>query len=445
MTKRVLIITYYWPPAGGAGVQRWLKFVKYLPQFGWEPVVYTAQDGEYPVLDHSLEKEVPEGTEVIRKKIIEPYSWYKKFIGQKPEEKINAGFLSQSEKPAGKEKLARWIRGNLFIPDARRFWIRPSVRFLSKYLKDHPVDIMVSTGPPHSMHLIALGIKKKLDIPWIADFRDPWTKIDFYKELHLSRWADRKHHLLEKKSVQTADMIVAVTRHMQKDFEKLGARQPVYLPNGFDPEDIPAEYPVPEKGDKFRIVYVGTLNRPRNPEILWETVAEMIEEDPLFATDLEIDLVGKTDIIVDKAIKQYRLSSYVNKKDYLPHHEIFGIQKEAAVLLLLINRAPDARGIVTGKIFEYLTAGRPILALGPPDGEAAMILNQTGTGTTVDYDDKKRLKKVITEFYHLHKAGKLFVTPEHIENFSRVNLTKQLVGLFEKAVGQKSGDKNVGP
>ena len=147
MSKRVLIITYYWPPAGGAGVQRWLKFVKYLPQFGWDPVVYTVENGEFPVLDPSLEKDIPPGTEVIRRKIFEPYLWYKKFIGQKPDEKINAGFLSATEKPEKKERIARWIRGNLFIPDARKFWIKPSIRFLKRYLAEHSVALIVSTGP----------------------------------------------------------------------------------------------------------------------------------------------------------------------------------------------------------------------------------------------------------------------------------------------------------
>ena len=441
MSKHILIITYYWPPAGGAGVQRWLKFVKYLPDHGWTPVIYTVKNGEFPVLDFSLEKDIPEGTEVIRRKIFEPYNWYKKFIGQKPQERINAGFLSQTEKPAGKEKLSRWIRGNLFIPDARKFWIRPSVRFLSKYLKEHPVDLIISTGPPHSMHLIALGLKKKLHIPWLADFRDPWTKIDFYDELHLSNTADRKHHQLEKQVVRSANTVVSVTRYMQKDFEQLGARNSVYIPNGYDPADIPAD--ISEKIEKFRILYIGSLNETRNPGSLWHVLRQLTTEEPGFTEDLRIELIGKTDISVHRSIEQSRLTPFVSMTDYVPHEEIFRLQKKAAILLLLINKTRYDKGIVTGKIFEYLISGRPVLAIGPPDGEAATILKQTNTGVTVNYDDEKALKKAITEFYHQYKTGALQVKPKHIEDFSRKTLTIQLTNQFEKLLTQSDAEKTI--
>ena len=190
--NRVLIISYYWPPSGGAGVQRWLKFSKYLRDFGWEPVIYTPENPESPDVDKSLLKDIPPGIEVIKKQIWEPYDAYKRFIGQKKDEKIQAGFLSEKKRNPLFENISVWIRGNFFIPDARRFWIKPSIRFLIKYLAAHPVNAIVSTGPPHSMHLIALGLKKKLNIPWLADFRDPWTTIDFYHQLHLTRQADKK-------------------------------------------------------------------------------------------------------------------------------------------------------------------------------------------------------------------------------------------------------------
>ena len=193
--KRVLIITYYWPPSGGSGVQRWLKMSKYLPENGWQPVIYTPEDGEFPIIDTSLEKDVCPEAEVVKRPIVEPYTLYKRFVGMRAEEKVKVGFTDESGKQKGwKARLSMWIRGNLFIPDARCWWIRPSVRFLLKYLKDNPVDAIISTGPPHSMHLIALRLKAKLGLPWIADFRDPWTDIDFYNELRLTQWADCKHH-----------------------------------------------------------------------------------------------------------------------------------------------------------------------------------------------------------------------------------------------------------
>ena len=203
--KRVLIITYYWPPSGGSGVQRWLKMSKYLPENGWQPVIYTAEDAEYPVEDQSLEQDVAPEAEIIRRPIVEPYTFYKKFLGIKKGEKVKAGFINEGTKKAGwKENVSVWLRGNLFIPDARCWWIKPSVHYLKNYLKEHPVDAIISTGPPHSMHLIAKALHKKFNIPWIADFRDPWTDIDFYTDLKLTRYADRKHHRLEKVALDGA-------------------------------------------------------------------------------------------------------------------------------------------------------------------------------------------------------------------------------------------------
>jgi len=230
--KKVLIITYYWPPSGGAGVQRWLKFVKYLREYGWEPVVFTAEGGEVPVIDDSLKKDIPENIEVIYGPIWEPYTAYKRLIGQKKGDKIQTGFLTENKKPKTTEKLSIWIRGNLFIPDARKFWIKPSVKSLSKYLKENNVDAIVSNGPPHTTHMIALSLKKKFDIPWLADFRDPWTNIDFYDKLLLSKWADKTHHKLEDEVINLADEVVTVSPNWAKDFLEQSKRKFQVIYNG---------------------------------------------------------------------------------------------------------------------------------------------------------------------------------------------------------------------
>ena len=437
--KKALIITYYWPPAGGAGVQRWLKFAKYLPELGWDPVIYTVENGEFSVLDHSLEKEISNSVSIIRKKITEPYSWYKKFIGQKKEEKINAGFLAGKERSEKKEDLAKWVRGNLFIPDARRFWIRPSIKYLLTYLKKNPVDIIISTGPPHSMHLIAMGLKKKTKIPWIADFRDPWTKIDFYNDLKLSGWADQKHHRLEKQVVQTADVVLSINQMMRDDYNNMGAKQSLYLPNGFDPTDFPKDSNI-EKGSKFRIVYIGSINQDRNPEFFWKTIKDLTDQNPSFANDLEVELIGKTDYSVHDLIESYQLEPYVTITDYLPHTDIFNAQKRASILLLLINRTPHAKGILTGKMFEYLASGRAILAIGPPDGEAAMILSETKTGTTIDYYDEDALKKTLLEYYNTFLAGDMTINPETIDKYTRKNLTRKLCNIMENVLSAKNNN-----
>lgn len=435
MSKRILIITYYWPPAGGAGVQRWLKFVKYLPQFNWTPIVYTPLNGEYPVLDPSLAQEVPPEAIVLRTRIREPYSWYKRFVGQKKEEKINSSFLSQSEKPALREKLARWIRGNFFIPDARKSWIKPSVRYLEDYLSENPVDVVVSTGPPHSMHLIALNIKKKLNLPWIADFRDPWTKIDFYRDLMLTRLADRKHHRLEKAVIRQADRVLTINQFMLHDFNRIVPGKCLYLPNGFDPDDLKTPKKRPDK--KFIIVYAGSLPPSRNPLTLWTVLEKLTREVPEFANDLILKLIGSADISVKKALEEHHLSQVVEWISYLPHDELLEQESYASLLLLIINRTPYAEGIVTGKLYEYLLAGRPILCLGPENGEAASILKETGAGQTADHNNEEGIEHLILKFYEDFKKGHQYLPTEKINKYSRKHLTKKLVEILNRMIKNK--------
>jgi glycosyltransferase involved in cell wall biosynthesis len=430
MPKKVLIITYYWPPSGGAGVQRWLKFVKYLSQYGWEPVVYTVKDGEYPVLDHSLEKEVPRNIQIIRRKITEPYAWYKKFIRQNQEEKINTGFISQTNKPAWKENISRWIRGNLFIPDARKFWIRPSVRFLLKYLQHNPVQAIISTGPPHSMHLIALGLKSKLNIPWIADFRDPWTNIDFYKDLHLTRWADKRHHKLEKKVLTQAGLITTVSWSWAHEFQKLGARNVEVITNGYDPEDFKGPEIDPE--ENFVITHIGSMNKDRNPVTFWKVLAEICLNSEEFRKKLLIRLIGDVDISVWDTIDTLHLNMNVEHIEYVMHSEVNHYLKRSQILLLPLNNTPNVSGIIPGKIFEYLAAHRFILVIGSPEGDSSQIINETRAGKVIGFDDYKGLKAMIHVLYQEYKNDKLSVNTGDVSKYSRKKLTGKVVELLNR-------------
>lgn len=428
--KKVLIITYYWPPAGGSAVYRWLKFTKYLREFGWEPVIYTAENGEYPELDPANEKDIPQDITILKQPIWEPYSAYKKFIGQKKTDKVNVGFLSEKKKPALTERISVWVRGNFFIPDARKFWIKPSVKFLIQWLKDNPVDAIISSGPPHSMHLIAMGLKKKLHIPWIADFRDPWTKIDFYNELKLTWLANRKHHRLEKKVVTTADYIVAVGSQMQHEFEDIGARKGMTITNGYDTADKPN---IPGGADtKFTLAHFGTVNKARNPEVLWKVLSTLTKENKAFADDLEIKFIGRIDQAVRDSIEKYELTSYLNKIDFLPHHEVLTMQRQSQVLLLLINNTHNAGGILTGKFFEYLASERPIIGIGPEEGDVASILNSTEAGTMVGFEDAEKLRDTLLEYYGLYKHGKLAISSSNIAPYSRYELTRKLSGILNE-------------
>ncbi len=426
--KRVLIITYYWPPSGGAGVQRWLKFTKYLRNFGWEPVIYSPSNPDYPVLDATLAADIPIGLEQITYPIWEPYQFYKQFTGKKKTDKVHPGLLSDKKTSDWLEQFAVWIRGNLFIPDARKFWIKPSIRFLIKYLIDNKVDVIVSTGPPHSLHLIAMGIKKRFNIPWLADFRDPWTDIDFYNDLKISAFADRKHKKLELQTIKNCNEMVVVSREMKENYEKMGGNNVHLITNGFDPEDITSEMVILDS--KFSIAHVGSLSPNRNPKVLWEALAGLCTEIPNFRNDLEIKLAGNIDQSVLNDLDRLHLTSQLNRIAYVPHDQVGVLLKQSAVLLLAINNSPNAKGILTGKFFEYLAAGRPILAIGPADGDLAQILEDSGAGAISGYHDLEGLKVIIRQMYEKYLNNELTVNPKGIEKYSRKSLTAELAQIL---------------
>lgn len=428
--KKVLIITYYWIPSGGAGVQRWVKFTKYLRDFGWEPIIYTPENPEYPSEDLSFQKDIPSDIQVIKTHIWEPYDIYRNLFGKKGE-RINAGFIQENKKSGWKEKLSIWIRGNFLIPDPRRFWIKPSVKYLQKILTENPVDAVITTGPPHSMHLIALGLKKHFpNLPWIADFRDPWTNIDFYKELNLSKLSDYIHRRLEKKVVQTADCVLVVSNEMVKEYKQFNPHRIQLITNGFDTDDVQAKEISPDK--KFTLAHIGTLNYARNPKVLWTVLSDLAQENSDFRRDLQILLIGKTDFTVIEDLRHLNLADNLQKIDYLTHSEAIKKQNSSQVLLLLINNSPSAKGILTGKFFEYLAAKRPILAIGPTDGDTAKILEETKSGRIADFNDDKEMREIVLDYYEKYKNGTLSVSATSTEKYSRKELTRQLAGILDK-------------
>ena len=433
--KRVLIITYYWPPSGGSGVQRWLKMSKYLPENGWQPVIFTPEDGEFPIIDTSLEKDVYPEAEGIRRPIVEPYTLYKKFLGVKKTETVKAGFIKENGKKAGwKENLSLWIRGNCFIPDARCWWVKPSVRYLKSYMKEHPVDAIISTGPPHSMHLIALKLKETLGIPWIADFRDPWTEIDVYDELKLTKWADRKHHRLEREVLTKADKVVTVSWDWARGLGRLGNRNVRVIQNGYDWECNPNEEKV-TLSDEFSLTHLGIIGSARNAPVLWQSLQELKNEIDGFDKMLKIKLVGQIDQSVIENLNSCDLMENADLITHVPHDEVKQIQESSQVLLLLVNNAPNAKGILTGKLYEYLASGRPILAIGPEDGDAARLLGETKAGVAVDFENKEKMKEVIKDLYQKYlENGLPSNKSEEIEKYSRRALAGEYGILLDKTL-----------
>jgi len=414
-------------------VQRWLKFVKYLRDFGWEPIVYTPENPESFYDDHSLFKDIPKNIEVIKRPIWEPYDIYRWITGRKGK-KLGLGFADESGKKGLATRLTIRLRGNLLIPDPRIFWVRPSVKFLRRYLKQNPVDAIVTTGPPHSMHLIGLKLKRKCNLAWLADFRDPWTNIDFYHELKLTRFANWYHHKLEQKVVKTADYVVVVSQQMKQEFENLGSNKVLVLTNGFDTDDIPAGET--QRNDSFSICYVGTMNSARNPHVLWQALSRICAENDEFAQKLRIQMAGQIDISVTTAIKSHGLEKNFEHHGLLPHDRALELQKNAQILLLVINKIPNAKGIVTGKFFEYIAVGKRILAIGPTDGDLADIIRETGTGTVVGYDDFDSAIQTLTRYFNLFEQGELDPEPKGIEKYSRKALTGRLAEILNQITSE---------
>ena len=423
---KVLIITYYWPPSGGSGVQRWLKFVKYLRNFKVEPVVYTVDNPNYAILDETLHNQVPTTVEVLKNPIKEPNNLFS-FFG-KGGKKASAGFLDAN--PSFFGKILQYIRANYFIPDARKFWIKPSVQFLTKYLSENKIDVVITTGPPHSMHLIGLQLKQKLGVKWIADFRDPWTDIDYFHQLPLTKKAIQKHHQFEKEVVSTADCVLVVGKTMKEKYLKYNQNIEV-ISNGFD--DIEDKSKV-ELDTKFSIVHIGMMNADRNPKILWKVLSDLINENQNFAEDLQLKFVGKLAHEVFESIKDNKLTSVIEFIPYLPHKEVVIFQQSAQILLLAVNKVPSASGIITGKLFEYLQANRPILAIAPPEGDLAEIINSTKAGKIVGFDDEETLKKNILQMYKAYKNHNLRIDSKSIAQYHRKNLTGQLAEIIKKLV-----------
>ncbi len=433
-SKKVLIITYYWPPTGGAGVQRWLKFSKYFRQFNWEPIIYTPSNPDFPINDETLLKDVLPNLEILKTQINEPYDVYRKIMGKKKTDTVNQGFLSESKENKVLQKMMIWVRGNFFIPDARKFWIKPSVSYLSDYLKEHKIDAIISTGPPHSMHLIALGLKQQFNIPWIADFRDPWTQIDFYNQLQLTKWADRTHKRLEKSVLKSANQVVTVSGHWAEDLRLLCDRNIDVRTNGFDADDFTTTEDT-NLMPGFLFHHIGALNKDRNPHTLWKVLGELCKENNAFKRDLKLKFTGKTDAAVFESLKEQGIFENAEKTDYMAHSEVVKLLLKSPVLLLPLNDTPNILGIVPGKLFEYLAAKRPIFAIGNVEGDTAKIIADAHAGTMVGFKDEENTKKRVLELYEKFNKRTLQIDSTSIEKYSRKSCAESYTTLLNEIVG----------
>ncbi|MDO1500509.1 glycosyltransferase [Winogradskyella maritima] len=427
MKTKVLIITYYWPPAGGPGVQRWLKFVKYLPQFGVQPIVYCPENPSYPITDRSLLDEIPENTIVVKRPIKEPYR-LAKFLSKKDTSKISSGVIPEKKKQSFIQRLLLYVRGNYFIPDARVGWVKPSVSFLSNYIKENAIDTIITTGPPHSMHLIGLGLKQKLGVRWLADFRDPWTTIGYHKALKLSKSASQKHLNLETKVLQSADQLIVTSRNTAKEFQEKTEAPISVITNGYDEHDVSSQ----AKDSKFSLSHIGSLLSERNPELLWQSLSELIDEERDFASDLKLNLFGVVSDAVLDSIITYGLKDYLKNHGYVNHDEAIKAQLSSQLLLLIEINSKDTKAIIPGKLFEYLHSKTPILALGPEDSDVQKIIQDAKAGAYFNYEQKDFLKAYLVQQYRAYKSGGISSNTSNIEQYSRKALTEQLAELIHQ-------------
>ncbi|WP_026951376.1 glycosyltransferase family 4 protein [Algoriphagus mannitolivorans] len=425
MQKRVLIITYYWPPSGGSGVQRWLKFAKYLPEAGWEPVIFTPENPDFDLKDESLEKEIPHLLEVIKFPIWEPYQLFSKV---KRKSKTHPGRLLEQKEKGLLEKAAIWIRANLLVPDPRVFWVKPSVKYLTELAEQGQFHAIITTGPPHSMHLIGLELKRKTGVTWIADFRDPWSQWEFLDTLPMSARIRKKHSQLEMAVLNTADAVMTISPTFQRDLEKLAQRKIKLLTNGFDPSDIPLGFsPKKKKAGELHLVYSGVIDSIRNPIPLLKA---MKEEFTNTQEEVRLTFVGKVSEQVREFVKDDDwLVERVNFPGYVSHGEVFWFYAQADVLVLILTDTKNAQGNIPGKIFEYMATGVPILALGDPKGDSAQIIQQSEAGKVIRHEDFVGIQVALRELMSSQPEIK---EASNLDQFSRRSLTLDLAKILDE-------------
>lgn len=426
--KRVLIITYYWPPSAGAGVQRWLKFAKYLPSFGWQPIIYTPENPDFDLKDSGLIADIPKDCVVLKNKIREPYAAVKLFSGNKP---INTGIVGDGKNKSKSKKLLNWIRGNFFIPDPRVMWRKPSVKFLSRYLEENKVDLIVTTGPPHSMHLIGLDLKKRLGLPWIVDIRDPWSKLDFLDTFHVTDRNRKKYEQMESDVLNSCDQVIATSYSMPELLQPFPIEKFSTITNGYDVDDF-ANY-TPQSSDRFVIYHAGLLNKLRNPVHLWKALRIKCQVDVEFKANLLIHLVGNIDTdISSELLSDPILGAHVKIEGYKDHEEVINDYANASLLLLLINNTDNSKVNIPGKLFELLAASKAILAFGKDDDDAVRIVKESGH-RHVNYSatiEEKGLNSILNA--KIEMSGSNY-------GFSRKSLTHGLVKQLEELIN--SGNK----
>jgi len=433
MSKKVLIVCYYWPPAGGPGVQRWLKFVKYLPQFNIDPIVYVPKNPSYPLLDETLLAEVPEGITILKQPIKEPYR-FASALSRKQTQTISAGIVPKDGKQSVLQQFMLYIRGNFFVPDARVQWVKPSVTFLKEYIAKNDIKTVITTGPPHSLHLIGLALRKSYlgnpNFCWLTDFRDPWTTIGYHDKLKMTSKTQAKHKKLEKEVLEAADHILVTSPGTKKEFAAITSKPISVITNGFD--DIDPDLEGIKRDVRFTIAHIGSLLSDRNPKVLWKALGDLLNENAAFKEHFCLQLVGKISQDVVDSIYDAGLKEHLEILGYVAHQKALRLQRKAAVLLLVEIDSQQTKAIIPGKLFEYMATNKPILAIGPEGADIALVIKETGIGDFVGNGNYDHIKNLILGYLDDFTSSKKTTNKRVIGQYHRKALTGQLAQVLNK-------------
>ncbi|MEX0843987.1 MAG: glycosyltransferase family 4 protein [Balneolaceae bacterium] len=429
--KKALLFTYYWPPASGPGVQRWLKFVKFLPEFGWDVIVVTPKKGSYPNTDPTLLEDIPKHTIIEKTGTIEPFRLFNILSGKPAKGKTSTVGMSEIKgSQTFVKRIAAYVRANIFIPDARLGWVPFAKSRGKNILKSQPIDLIITTGPPHSTHLIGLKLSQKYNLPWIADFRDPWTSIYYNKFLPRSERAKKKDAKLESRVLAAANSTIVVSNGLKKEFQDR-AQDIHVIPNGYDSEDF-TSLDNQEKGAYFKLSYIGNLKGNQNCKTVWKAIRELRAVNESFRHSFKLSFTGNIHEEVLQTFKEYGIDDIIETLPFVEHQEAVKRMYESDALLFPIPQAENNKQIITGKIFEYLASQTPLLSVGPLHGDAARILEDCNRFPMLDYDDEVGIKqRILTLFEQWEKPHK---QPKHSgtehEKFSRKKLTQTLAEIL---------------
>lgn len=412
--KKVLIISYYWPPAGGISVLRSLKIAKHLHSIGWETIVYTVKNAQYPILEPLNEKHVPKGITVLKQPCFEPFDFYKKITRRKKEDTLANVLNANNAKTGLLHNISVWIRANFFIPDARSLWINPSVSYLKKYLEKSKVDAIFSVGPPHTNTLIAASVSKVTNTPWLMDWQDPWTEVDYYKLFPIGNRADKKHKRLEQECLKQASAMTIVSPSWKKDAEKLGAHDVEVVYWGYDSDDFLGLEK--QTTDTFIISHIGLLGEDRISGMFFKAIGELCSENTPFANDAKLMFDGTVSNTIYKHIEANGLTKITTIKNQSPRREALQLALDSTINLSFLNKSENAKGRIPGKLFEYIYANNTILNLGPIDCDVDTILSELGIGKTFEYDDLIGIKQFVEQSYLDWKVNK-----EHPINLNKID------------------------